>query len=428
MRFPLLRHQRNYRGNCSGVALPIKTVEFRLQNVGDLPIRALWVHPVVISGTWGSSFGFAKLIIESSLAFVASRGLIATAARPVCRALRSLAPPIYNGTLGSLPSKTTTGRGGRCPPQWEPALRPSHACSRCAKTPSRGAIMRNQRLAVGLMIVQAILFAVETAMIHHIGPRASAMQLALLRGGGGLMLVGLLAWKGGWSVLKTNQLPLQLLRGSVSVFYLWVLMYSFARMPFADATAISYTVAAYIAVFSALILNERVTPLQWTATAIGSIGALFIVKPAFLDRNIVYLIALFGTSFNGLAFVLNKYLQRPGGDSELTTMFYVNAVAVICNLPVLATTALPERTVWPWLSGVLIFGPVGMYAGIVAVRYASASSLGPYTLLRLVISLIGGVVLFHEFPNFLSLLGVVAILSSCLLAVQPAPRVLRAAR
>ena len=54
-------------------------------------------------------------------------------------------------------------------------------------------------------------------MIHHIGPRGSAMQLALLRSGGGLMLVGLLAWKTGWSVLKTSQLRFQLLRGFVSV-------------------------------------------------------------------------------------------------------------------------------------------------------------------------------------------------------------------
>jgi len=270
------------------------------------------------------------------------------------------------------------------------------------------------------MIAQAFLFTVETAMVHHIGARGSAMQLALLRSGAGLVLVGFFAWRTGWSVLKTNQLPLQLLRGFVSVSYLWVMMYSFAHIPFADATAIAYTVAAYIAVFSALILNERVTPLQWTATAIGSIGALLIVKPAFLDRNIVYLIALFGTSFNGLAFVLNKYLQRPGGDSELTTMFYVNAVAVVCNLPVLASTGLPERAVWPWLSGVLIFGPVGMYAGIVAVRYANASSLAPYTLLRLVIAVIGGVIVFREIPDLLSWLGVVAILASCLLAVEPA--------
>ena len=280
--------------------------------------------------------------------------------------------------------------------------------------------MNGQRMAVGLMTGQAILFAVETAMIHHIGPRGSAMQLALLRGCGGVILVGFLAWNSGWSVLKTGQLPLQLLRGFVSVLYLWVLIYSFAHMPFADATAISYTQAAYIAVFSALILNERVTILRWIATAIGIAGALLIVKPAFGDRNIFYLAVLLGTSLNGLAFVLNKYLQRPGGDSELTTMFYVNAIAVVFNLPVLAVSTIPEPEVWPWLSGVLISGPIGMYLGIVAVRHASASSLGPYTLLRLVIAVIGGIVLFREIPDLLSCLGVAAILSSCLLALAPA--------
>jgi S-adenosylmethionine uptake transporter len=269
------------------------------------------------------------------------------------------------------------------------------------------------------MVGQAILFAVETGMIHHIGSRSSVMQLALLRSGAGVTLVGLLAWNTGWSVIKTDQLPLQLLRGFVSVLYLWVLMYSFAQMPFADATAISYTQVAYITAFSVLILNERVTTLRWLATAIGIVGALLIVKPAFLDRNIVYLAVLLGTSFNGLAFVLNKYLQRPGGDSELTTMFYVNTVAVVCNLPVLFTSTLPEPEVWPWLSGVLIFGPIGMYLGMVAVRHASASSLGPYTLLRLVIAAIGGIVLFREIPDLVSWLGVAAILSSCLMALGP---------
>jgi drug/metabolite transporter (DMT)-like permease len=280
--------------------------------------------------------------------------------------------------------------------------------------------VNGQRMAVGLMTGQAILFAVETAMIHHIGPHGSAMQLALLRGCGGVILVGFLAWNSGWSVLKTGQLPLQLLRGFVSVLYLWVLIYSFAHMPFADATAISYSQAAYIAVFSALILNERVTILRWIATAIGIAGALLIVKPAFGDRNIFYLAVLLGTSLNGLAFVLNRYLQRPGGDSELTTMFYVNAIAVVFNLPVLALSTVPEPEVWPWLSGVLIFGPIGMYLGIVAVRHASASSLGPYTLLRLVIAVIGGIVLFREIPDLVSCLGVAAILSSCLLALAPA--------
>lgn len=279
--------------------------------------------------------------------------------------------------------------------------------------------MKNQHRAIGLMIGQAILFAVETGMIHHMGSRSSAMQLALLRSVAGVTLVGLLAGNTGWSILKTEQLPLQLLRGLVSVAYLWVLLYSFAHMPFADATAISYTQAAYIAVFSALILSEGVTTLQWVATIIGTVSAILIIRPAFLNHDLVYIVALLGTSFNGLAFVLNKYLQRPGGDSELTTMFYVNTVAIVCNLPVLGTSTLPRPVVWPWLSGVLIFGPVGMYLGMLAVRYASASSLGPYTLLRLIVAVIWGIVLFREIPDLIGWLGIVGILSSCLMSSWP---------
>jgi len=279
--------------------------------------------------------------------------------------------------------------------------------------------MKGPRFAVSLMIAQGFLFATETAMIHHIGSRASVMQLALLRSLAGLLLIAALTRHVSWSVAKTRQLPLQLLRGFVSVSYSWVMMYSFGRLPFADATAISYTQAAYIAAFSAIILHERVTPLRWTAVVVGIGGAALIAKPAFLDWNVAYLVALFGTSLNGLAFVLNKLSQR-GGDSEATTMFYANAIPVLCNLPVLAAEGLPAPEVWPWLSGVLLFGPVGMYLGIVAVTHADASTLAPYSLLRLVIAVTAGIVVFHEIPDLLSLIGVTLILASCWLAIAPA--------
>jgi drug/metabolite transporter (DMT)-like permease len=270
------------------------------------------------------------------------------------------------------------------------------------------------------MTAQGFLFATETGMIHRIGTRASIMELTLLRSLAGLVLVTILARN--WRVVRTKQLPLQLTRGLVSVSYFWVMMYSFGRLPFADATAISYTQVAYIAGFSALILNERVIAQRWTAACIGILGGVLIVKPAFGVWNAAYLVALMGTSLNGLAFVLNKYLQRAGGDSDLTTMFYANAVAVVCNLPALAMTSLPTPEVWPWLSGVLVAGPIGTYLGIVAVRHANASTLGPYTLLRLPIALAGGVMVFHETPDTISFLGAAIILASCLLAVAPTPR------
>ena len=274
--------------------------------------------------------------------------------------------------------------------------------------------MAAERLAIHLMIAQGALFAAETVAIHHIGSRASVMQLALMRGVGGLVLAFVVARNIGLAVLRTRQLPLQLLRGGVSLLYLWVMIYSFCHLPFGDATAISYTQVAYIAAFSALILGERVTRSRWAAVAIGIGGALLIAKPAFSNWDGAYLVALIGTSLNGLAFVLNRYLQQK--DTQVTTMIYTNLVVVLGSVPALETAALPRPETCLWLPGVLLFGPVGMYFGIVAVKHASTSVLGPYTLLRLVISLLIGVAIFRELPDGSSALGAALILASCMLS------------
>lgn len=287
--------------------------------------------------------------------------------------------------------------------------------------------MNSQRLAIQLMIGQGILFAAETMTIHQIGSRVSIVQLALIRGAAGLVLALIYARSVGCAVMRTKQLGLQLLRGGISLVYLWVMLYSFSRLPFADATALSYTQAASIVVFSALILGEAVTPACWVAAAIGIFGGLLIAKPAFAAWNTTYLIALAGASLNGLAFVLNRYLQRR--DSQHTTMFYANLVQAAGNLPVLLLLDRSDFAATPLIGGLLFFGPIGMYLGIVAVKHAKTSVLGPYTLLRLVIGIVAGLLIFNEHPDLWSGLGSLLIMTSCLLSagVLPVkPAILRA--
>ena len=274
--------------------------------------------------------------------------------------------------------------------------------------------MKEQRVAIWLMIAQGVLFAAETAAIHQIGAGASVMQLALIRSAGGVLLAVGLAWNVTGGVLRTPQLPLQLLRGGVTLLYLWVLIYSFAAMPFADATAISFTQTGYIAVFSRLILGETVDGARWGAAVIALLGALLIAKPAFAAWNSAYLVALAGTSLNGLAFVLNRYLQRQ--DSQATTMFYSNVVPLLGNFSFIFLIGLPDSPTLVWLPAIFLFGPLGMLAGIMAVRRANAATLGPYTLLQLVIAVLGSGLIFHELPNMYSVAGTLLIIMSCILS------------
>ena len=276
----------------------------------------------------------------------------------------------------------------------------------------------NQRLAISLIVGQGVFFLVETAMVHHLGGRVPIIQLAFLRAAAGVAIATAIAWRSSAS-LRTQQLGLHLFRGGVALAYLWVLMYSFGTLPFADATALSYTQVAYIAVFSVLILRESMVLRRWIASAVCVIGALLIAQPSFHDWNVSYFFVLAGTSLNGLAFVLNRYAQRH--DNEVTTMFYVNLVSAIGGLCLMSASGapieIPDATTSFLLSGVFLFGPLGVYLGVVAVKHAETSTLAPYTLVRLVIGVLSGFFLFHEAPALASIFGAILILISCALAV-----------
>jgi drug/metabolite transporter (DMT)-like permease len=185
-----------------------------------------------------------------------------------------------------------------------------------------------------------------------------------------------------------------------------------------DATAISYTQVLYIALFSVLILGETVSGLLWVAAAIGIAGALLICKPSLSGWTSAYFLALLASSLNGLAFVLNRYLQRE--DSETTTMFYTNLVPAIGSLPAVVWAVQPAEPTLVWLPGLAVLGPMGVYCGIAAARHSSAATLGPYTLLRLVIALSAGIVIFHEMPDAISAVGASLILGSCFLSARHA--------
>jgi drug/metabolite transporter (DMT)-like permease len=272
--------------------------------------------------------------------------------------------------------------------------------------------MKNERIGILLMLIQQVLFTLDTAAMHRLAGEMPLRQIGLFRSIGGIGLVLCLAPPIGWAVFRTHHPWLQLLRAAATAAYAWVLIYSFAVMPFADATAIGYTQAIYVAFLAPPILGEVVGPHRFVAVIIGIFGALMIVKPGFSLASPIYLAILAGTSLNGLALVLTKYLQRE--DSAVTVMLYVNLATIVTFMPGVADR-LPAPHLWPWLAPVCIAGPLGMYAGILAVRYADASTLAPYTYVRLVLAMTGTTLAFGEMPDLVSIVGVILIAGACVM-------------
>jgi drug/metabolite transporter (DMT)-like permease len=273
------------------------------------------------------------------------------------------------------------------------------------------------RIGIALIIAQQVLFTIETTAVHQLAGALDVLQLSLLRASGGLGLAVCVAARSGWSVWRTEQLWLQFIRALVTIAYLLVLMYSFTALPFADATAIGYSQAIYITLLAPAILGESVGRHRWFGVVFGMVGALLLIQPDFSHVSWIYLSVLLGTSLNALALVLTRYMQRK--DDAATVMLYLSVFSIALLAPVTAATTWRPSCPGLWALGVLVLGPLGQYCGIIAVRHVEATTLAPYTYVRLIFASVVGLVAFGEQLHWTTALGAAVIVIACLLATFP---------
>jgi drug/metabolite transporter (DMT)-like permease len=264
-----------------------------------------------------------------------------------------------------------------------------------------------------LIVCQQVLFAGETALLHGFGGGLSVCWISELRGIGMLVLAGVLAGGIRSSLYRTEQPLLQIVRGLVSAAYLVVFAYSFSVLPLADATAISYTQTLYTTLFAALILGEKVTGGRWSIALLGFAGAVCVAHPSGSAGSALYLLVIAGTSLNGLSLVLTRLLRRT--DEAPTVMFHAAAIAMICFAP--GAASAPAHPSWLWV-GLLVLGPAGFHAGVLAVRKARISELAPWLYIRLALSSLIGMSVFNEIPDAWTVVGLTLVLLSCLLTYR----------
>ena len=115
-----------------------------------------------------------------------------------------------------------------------------------------------------------------------------------------IFLVLIMPLSGGLSILRTQRLGMHLLRGACVVFANTFFFMGLATMPLADAVAIFFVSPLLITIFSVIFLKEKVGPRRWTATLIGLIGVIIIVRPgtsAFQIASILPVFAAIGYAF-----------------------------------------------------------------------------------------------------------------------------------
>ncbi|WP_241524005.1 DMT family transporter [Oceaniglobus indicus] len=214
--------------------------------------------------------------------------------------------------------------------------------------------------------------------------------------------------------------PVVALSGALVATSLVSLISAFAVMPIATAIAIFFVEPLLLTLLAGPLLGERPGPRRLVAVGVGLLGALVVIRPGFGVYGWATLLPVVAA----LAYALNMIVLRHASRtrSALTVQcgatIYAAVIVLALTLAMhagggltLAPAAMPP---WVWgailAAGALAAGSFVLIAE--AFRDAEASSLAPFQYLEILGATIAGYLVFDNFPDALTWLGIAIILAS----------------
>lgn len=223
-----------------------------------------------------------------------------------------------------------------------------------------------------------------------------------------LMLV-ILAPTQGMSMVRSHRPGLQIVRGALLCISSLMFVAALAVMPIAEAAAIGSSAPLMVVLLSIPLLRERVGTPSRVAVGVGFLGALIIIRPGAEIFTWAALLPLFSAICGATYQVLTRKVS--GIDGTITSLFYpamVGTVLLGCVVPFVWVT--PQSTLdalFMLCIGAAATG--GHFLMIKSLTHAPASIASSITYTQLIFSMISGYVIFGQFPDGWSLVGMAVV-------------------
>ena len=262
--------------------------------------------------------------------------------------------------------------------------------------------------AILIKMLSVLLFAVMSSLIRWLGDRVPLGQVVFFRSAFAILpVLAIYALRGEiFAAVRTARPFGHLGRGMISVAGMFLSFAALARLPLADANALSFASPLITVALAALILKEDVRVYRWTAVAIGFVGVVVMLWP-FLDvghmtastEATVGAACALGAAFTNAGSVIQT---RRLTDSE-TTSSIVFYFSFICAL--IGAGTLPFAWHQPTLAEFAALVAIGFIGGISHIlltesyRYAAASVVAPFDYTAMLWAFLFGYWLFDEVPT-----------------------------
>jgi drug/metabolite transporter (DMT)-like permease len=167
----------------------------------------------------------------------------------------------------------------------------------------------------------------------------------------------------------------------------------------------------FAVIFSYFFLKEKLSPVQIIALIFAFIGSLFIIKPNFLNVELMSsLIGLGGGICAGFAYTMVRKLGNRG-QSGISIVFFFSAFSSIMSLIFTAFVFEPmtgKQVIYLILAGIAALG--GQLGITNAYINAPAKEISIYDYSQIIFATIIGFIVFGQIPDAYSFIGYIVII------------------
>lgn len=274
------------------------------------------------------------------------------------------------------------------------------------------------------MILSGLGFTVMAVLIKLLGGRLDSLQIAFFRCLIGFLAILPIALAMGPGRLRTRHFPVHLTRGLFGMLAMICSYYAIQHLPLAAYTALSFSKPLFATVLAVLLLHEIVRWRRWSATALGFLGVLVMVRPGAGAFDPAALVAL-GDSVS-IAFLVVLVKRLPPSETALTMLFHFGIVSSLASLPLaILVWRPPSWEEYGLLAAIGILGAAAQTCWIRAFRAGEASAVAPFDYTRLIFAAAAGLLLFAEAPDGWTFAGAGIIVASTLYIARRESRLAR---
>ena len=227
-----------------------------------------------------------------------------------------------------------------------------------------------------------------------------------------LLVVIALGPRLGLNLVRTRRLGAQLVRGLLLAGSTLFFVFGIKQLPLAETSSITFIAPVLVTLMAAFVLKEKVELARWLAVAGGFIGVLIIIRPGSGVFTWASVLPLGSAACFACYQILTRKIANL--ESPYTSIFYAGLVG-----SVMMSFALPYVWTVPQnLGHGLLFIVIGIIGGashlilIKAYDYAPASRLAPFSYTQLIWVMLSGYLVFGDFPDHWSLIGIGVIVAS----------------